>query len=104
MIAERRRAAEQYRSEGRGIRAEIEGRTEKELKAILSEAYKKSQEIKGEADAKSTKIYADAYNKDPELFSFLKTLETYGNTVDGDTTVILTTEGDYFKYLKEISP
>jgi len=104
MIAERRRAAEKYRSEGRGVRADIEGRTDKELKVILSEAYKKSQIIKGEADAKSAKIYADAYGQDPEFFSFLKTLETYGNTVDENTTVILTTEGDYFKYLKKISP
>jgi membrane protease subunit HflC len=104
MIAERKRAAEQYRSEGRGIREEIEGRTEKELKGILSEAYKKSQEIKGEADATSAKIYADAYNKDPELFSFLKTLDTYKQTVDENTTVILTTDSEYFKYLKEIIP
>ena len=104
MIAERKRAAEQYRSEGRGIRAEIEGKTEKELKVILSEAYKKSQEIKGGADARSTKIYADAYNRDPTFFSFLKTLETYENTVDSDTVIILTTEGEYFKYLNQISP
>lgn len=104
MIAERKRAAEEYRSEGRGTRAEIEGKTEKELKGILSQAYKKSQEIKGEADAKSTKIYAEAYSQDPELFSFLKTLETYKSTLNGNTTLILTTEGDYFKYLKEITP
>lgn len=104
MIAERRRAAEQYRSEGRGIRAEVEGKTEKELKEILSQAYRKSQEIKGGADAEATKIYADAYNKDPDFFSFLKTLETYSATVDGNTTIILTTEGEYFKYLTNISP
>lgn len=104
MIAERKRAAEQYRSEGRGIRAEIEGKTEKELKQILSEAYKKSQIIKGKADAEATKIYADAYNKDPEFYSFLKTLETYNTTVDKNTTIILTTDGEYFKYLTNISP
>jgi len=104
MIAERRRASEQYRSEGRGIRAEIEGRTEKELKTIISEAYKNSQSIKGEGDAKATKIYADAYNKDPDFYSFLKTLETYDNTVDKNTTLILTTEGEYFKYLDKIIP
>jgi len=104
MIAERRREAEKHRSEGRGVRAEIEGRTEKELKLILSEAYKEAQGIKGGADAKSTKIYADAYNKDPEFFSFLKTLETYNNTVDKDTVIFLTTDGEYFKYLDQISP
>ncbi len=104
MIAERKRAAEEYRSEGRGIRAEIEGRTEKELKIILSEAYKKSQVIKGEGEAKATKIYANAYNKDPEFFAFRKTLETYKDTVDSNTMIILTTEGEYFKYLNQISP
>ena len=104
MIAERKRAAEEYLSEGRGIQAEIEGQTEKELKTILSQAYKKSQNIKGLADAKATKIYADAYSKDPDLFSFLRTLETYTDTVDENTTIILTTEGEYFKYLKQVSP
>ena len=104
MIAERKRAAEEYRSEGRGASADIAGRTEKELKIITSQAYKESQEIKGKGDAESTKIYADAYSKDPGFFSFLKTLETYGNTINNDTTIILTTEGDYFKYLQKISP
>lgn len=104
MITERKRAAEKYRSEGRGVKAEIEGKTTRELKTILSQAYKKAQEIKGEADAKAVKIYADAYSKDPELYSFLKTLDTYKNTVDTNTTVILTTDSDYYKYLKEITP
>ena len=75
-----------------------------DAKIVLSGAYKEAQGIKGEADAKSTKIYADAYSKDSEFYSFLKTLETYKNTVDKDSTLILTTEGDYFKYLKQISP
>ncbi|MFH1505018.1 MAG: protease modulator HflC, partial [Candidatus Omnitrophota bacterium] len=104
MIAERRRAAEQYRSEGRGIRAEIEGRTEKELKIISSQAYKKAQEIKGSADAESTKIYAEAYSKDPDFFSFLKTLETYKNTINESSTLLLTTDSEYFKYLNKIFP
>jgi membrane protease subunit HflC len=104
MIAERKRAAEQYRSEGRGIRADVEGQTEKDLKLILSEAYKNAQGVKGKADAKSTKIYADAYSRDPDFFSFLKTLETYKNTVNSDTTLILTTDGEYFKYLNAITP
>ncbi len=104
MISERKRAAEKYRSEGRGTRAEIQGKTDKELKGIISSAYKEAQGIKGEADASATKIYADAYNKDPELFSFLKTLDTYKNTVDENTTILLTTDSDYLKYLSEISP
>jgi len=101
MISERKRAAEQYRSEGQGKKAEIEGRVSKELNEIRSEAYKKAEIIKGEADAEATTIYAEAYNKDPEFYSFLKTLETYQDTIDKDTTVILTTDSDYMKYLKK---
>lgn len=100
MTAERKRAAEQYRSEGQGEKAKIEGLTLKELQNIHSAAYKKAEEIKGRADAEAIKIYAEAYGKDPDFYSFLKTLETYKNTVDGETVLILSTEGNYYKYLK----
>ncbi|RKY41529.1 MAG: protease modulator HflC [Candidatus Makaraimicrobium thalassicum] len=102
MISERKRAAEQYRSEGRGKSAEIKGQMEKELKLITSEAYRKAQGIRGTADAEAIAVYAEAYNKDPDFYSFLKTLETYHDTVDGNTTIILTTDGDYYKYLKKL--
>lgn len=102
MIAERKRAAEKYRSEGQGKRAEIDGQREKELKLIRSEAYKKAQGIKGKADAEAISIYAEAYNQDPDFYKFLKTLETYRNTIDGTSTIILTTDSDYYKYLKEL--
>lgn len=104
MIAERERVAEQYRSEGQGKKAEIEGRRSKELQRITSEAYRTAQEIKGEADAKATKIYADAYNEDPEFYSFLRTLEIYENTMDENTWLILTTDSDFYKYMKTLSP
>ncbi|HDZ77248.1 MAG TPA: protease modulator HflC [Candidatus Omnitrophica bacterium] len=100
MIAERKRAAEQYRSEGRGKSAEIEGQLGKELKQITSEAYRKAQILKGEADAETIKIYADAYSKDPDFYSFTKTLQTYEDTIDDKSTIILTTDSDYYKYLK----
>lgn len=103
MISERKRAAEQYRSEGQGKRAEIEGQMEKGLKEIRSEAYKIAEEIKGKADAEAITVYADAYNRDPDFYAFLKTLDTYKNTVDKDTTVILTTDSEYLTYLKDTS-
>ena len=101
MASERKRAAEQYRSEGQGKKAEIEGKREKELNQIRSEAYKVAQEIKGKADAEATNIYANAYNKDPEFYSFMKTLETYENTIDEEATIILTTDSEYLQYLKD---
>jgi len=102
MIAERERIAEQYRSEGQGERSKILGDMKKELQKITSEAYRTAEEIRGQADGKSTQIYARAYNKDPEFYSFLKALETYPETIDKDSWLILTTDSDYFKYLKEI--
>ena len=104
MIAERERVAEEYRSEGEGVKAEIEGRRAKELQRITSEAYRTAQEIKGEADAEATKIYADAYNKGPEFYSFLRTLEIYEDTMDENTWLIMTSNSDFYKYLKTLSP
>ncbi|MBN1163292.1 MAG: protease modulator HflC [Candidatus Krumholzibacteriota bacterium] len=102
MIAERQRIASKYRSEGEGKSAEILGRKERELNKIQSEAYKRAQEIRGEADARSTKIYADAYRQDPEFYSFLKTLEVYGNSMGSNTRTILTTDSDIYRYFKKI--
>jgi len=101
MISERRRVAERSRSEGQGKAAEIRGQKERELKGIQSEAYRKAQEIMGKADGESTRIYAEAYSRDPELYQFLKTMETYRKTFAQDTTLILSTEGEFFKYLKQ---
>ncbi|MFH1889172.1 MAG: protease modulator HflC [Candidatus Omnitrophota bacterium] len=102
MIAERKRAAEKYRSEGQGKSAEIEGQVAKELKQITSEAYRQAQVLVGKADAEAVSIYGKAYNQNPEFYSFLKTLETYKDTVDGNSTVIMTTDSDYYRYLKSL--
>ena len=102
MIAERKRAAEKYRSEGHGKSAEIEGQTGKELKLITSEAYRQAQSIVGKADAEAINIYAQAYSQNPEFYSFLKTIETYKNTIDAGSTIVLTTDSDYYKYLKQL--
>ncbi|MCK4905444.1 protease modulator HflC [bacterium] len=102
MISERKRAAEKYRSEGQGKSAEISGQVGKELKLITSEAYRQAQGIVGKADAEAINIYAQSYSLDPEFYSFLKTLETYQKTIDEKSTIILTTDSDYYKYLKSI--
>lgn len=102
MIAERKRAAEKYRSEGVGKSAEIEGQIGKELKQITSEAYREAQAIVGKADAEAINIYAGSYSRNPEFYSFMKTLETYRDTIDDQTTMILTTDSDYYKYFKSL--
>ncbi len=102
MISERQRIASKYRSEGEGNAAEIKGQKERELKRIVSEAYRTSQEIKGKADAEATRIYAQAYNADAEFYQFLKTLETYRATLQTETWLILSTDSEFLKYLKDI--
>ncbi|MBW2175336.1 MAG: protease modulator HflC [Deltaproteobacteria bacterium] len=100
MVAERQQIAEKFRSEGKGEARKIEGETEREMKRITSEAYKTSQEIKGKADATATKLYADAYGLDPDFYSFVKTLDIYRETLDEETSLILSTDAEFFKYLK----
>jgi membrane protease subunit HflC len=104
MISERKRIAERYRSEGEGQRAEIEGEREKEMQRITSEAYRTAQEIIGKADAEATSVYAQAYNRDQDFYFFLKTLETYKQTIDAESWLIFSTDGDYFKYLNKATP
>ncbi|MBC2694029.1 MAG: protease modulator HflC [Desulfobacteraceae bacterium] len=100
MIAERNQIAEKFRSEGVGESRKILGEKERDLKLITSQAYKLAQEIKGKADAEVTKLFAAAYGLDPEFYSFVKTLEAYGQALDKNSSIILSTESEFFKYFK----
>jgi modulator of FtsH protease HflC len=100
MISERKRIADRHRSEGQGKSAEVRGKKERELKVIESEAYRKTQESMGKADAEAATIYAQAYNRNPELYRFLKTMETYHSTIDKDSWLVLSTSADAFRYLQ----
>ncbi len=107
MISERKKIADRYRSEGEGEAAKIIGNKERDLQQISSEAYKKVQIIKGEADAKAAEIYAQAYNQSAEatdFYAFIRTLDTYRRTATNDTTLILSTDSELFRYLKNLTP
>jgi membrane protease subunit HflC len=104
MISERKRIAAQFRSEGEGRSAEILGEMEKELRRIRSTAYRRVQEVQGRADAEATKIYGQAYNKNPEFYAFLQTLESYKEKTNLNTVLILTTDSDFYQYVKHASP
>jgi len=100
MISERNRIGEQFRSEGAGESARINGERERELATIRSEAYKEAQAIKGRADAAAADIYANAYNGDPDFYRFLKTMEAYEAAIDAETMLVLSTDGEFLRYLK----
>lgn len=106
MMSERQQIASRFRSEGEGEAAKIIGSKERDLRQIESESYRAVQVIKGEADAKASEIYARAYGgsaEAAEFHQFLRTMETYRKTLDKDTTLLLSTDSDLFRYLKQSS-
>ena len=107
MISERRQIAERFLSEGNGEAARIRGNRERDLNKIQSEAYREVEEIRGQADAKATEIYASAYNQTPEsveFFEFTRTMQSYQDIIGDNTTLVLSTDSDLFKFLKGMSP
>lgn len=103
MIAERQRVADRFRSEGQGEAFRIRGEKDRELLRISSEAYRQAQEIKGAADARATAIYAGAYNRSADsrtFYEFLKTMQAYTTTLDSTSTLVLSTDADFYRYLK----
>jgi len=102
MISERKRIAAEKRSQGEGMKAEILGKVDKDLKEITSTANREALEIKGKADAEATKIYGDAFSKDSDFYAFFKTLESYKNAVGKNTTLVISSDSDIYKYLKEV--
>lgn len=104
MISERQRIAEQFRSQGIGEAARINGEKEWELARITSEAFRQTEQTRGDADAEAARIYATAYNEDPEFYAFLKSMETYRATVDDNTTLLLGTDSEFLQYLEQAGP
>ena len=100
MIAERQRIAEEFRSEGQGESARIQGERERDLAQIQSEAFRAAEEIRGTADAEAIDIYADAYGRDAQFYAFTKSLETYERTMDPSTFFILGTDSELLRFLE----
>ena len=107
MISERRQIAERFLSEGNGEAARIRGNRVRDLNKIQSEAYREVEEIRGVADAKATEIYARAYNQSPEsvdFYEFTRTMQSYKDIIADNSTLILSTDSDLFKFLKGMEP
>jgi membrane protease subunit HflC len=103
MISERRQIAERFLSEGKGEAARIRGNRLRDLNKIQSEAYREVEEIRGLADAKATEIYARAYNQSPEaveFYEFTRTMQSYKDIIANNTTIVLSTDSEMFKFLK----
>lgn len=106
MISERNRIADQFRSEGQGEARKIEGNKERDLAQIQSEAFRLAEEIKGKADAEATNIYASAYNRNRQsvdLYKFVRSMESFEKSMDGNTSLILSSDSEFFRYLKKLN-
>lgn len=105
MTSERYRIADKFRSEGQGEASRINGEKERELKSIQSKAFREAEEIMGKADAEAAAVYSNAYNKSAaskNLYTFIKSMETFEKTFDEKTSVILSTDSDVFRFLKSM--
>jgi membrane protease subunit HflC len=101
MISERQRIAAQFRSEGQGEASRINGDTARQLAVIRSEALRKAEMVRGEADAEATRTYNEAFKQDPEFYAFFRTLESYGRTLGSQTDLFISSDSEYFRFLKE---
>ncbi len=105
MISERNRIADKFRSEGQGESSRINGEKDRELLRIQSEAFREAETIRGRADAEAASIYNEAYNRTAsarELYAFIKSMEAYRNTIDSETSLIISTNSEFYKYLNSI--
>jgi len=100
MRSEREKEAEKIQAEGQEEAQKITVSAEKEAREIRAEAQKQALIEKGEGDQQSMAIYTEAYRQGGEFFNFLKSLETYSTILGKDTTLVLSTDSELFKYLK----
>lgn len=103
MEAERKRVANELRSEGSAEAEKIRADADKQREVIVAEAYRDAQKLKGEGDAKAAAIYAQAFNQNPEFYSFYRSLEAYRGSFKGKSDIIIVEpNSDFFKYMKSI--
>ena len=102
MISERQRIAQKIRSIGLGEKAKIEGRIDRDLKKIESEAYKQAQKIRGNGEAKATEIYAKALSDGSDFYAFQRSLEAYKKSIkSGQAKLIISNDAEFLKFLKK---
>lgn len=101
MQAERQQFAAKFRAEGRQQADEIRAQTDAKKSTLVAEARREAEEIRGRAEAEAARIYADAHGQDPEFYAFYRELQVLRQTVGNNTTLILDTDSEPFRLLKE---
>ena len=99
MRSEREAVASKYRADGQKAARTIRAEAKNRATVIEAQAYEQAQKLMGEGDAEALRIYAEAYNVDPEFYAFWKTLQTYKQVIDEDTTIIISPDSVFAKYI-----
>lgn len=102
MRTERERLAKKFRAEGDEEARKIRSESDKEVQILTAEARKQAEITRGQGDAQAVKIFADAYGRDPEFYQLVRTLEAYRNSITEGTTLILSPNSEFFRYLKQL--
>jgi membrane protease subunit HflC len=104
MRTERERLAKKFRAEGDEEARKIRSAAEKEVQILTAEARKQSEIIRGQGDARAVKIFAEAYGRDVDLYQLVRTLEAYRKSIDEGTTLILSSESPFFRFIEKLEP
>ena len=101
MESERKRAANELRATGKAEGEKLQAEADRQRQVIIAEAYRDAQRVKGEGDALASRIYAEAFSRNPEFYSFYRSMEAYRQSLrsKGDV-MLLEPSSDFFKYLK----
>lgn len=101
MEAERKRVANELRSQGAAEAEKIRADADRQREVLIAGAYREAQQVKGAGDAKATAIYAEAFGQSPEFYSFYRSLEAYRASFDGkDDVLVVDPSSDFFKFMK----
>ena len=105
MRAERNAVAREHRSQGREKAEFIRADIDRKVTIMLADAQRRSRQLRGEGDAEATRIYADTYKKNPEFFSFVRSMEAYKKSFEqGNDFMVLKPDDDFFRYFKQANP
>jgi modulator of FtsH protease HflC len=104
MRTERERQAKKFRAEGDEEARKIRSGSDKEVQILTAEARKQAEITRGQGDAQAVKIFADAYGRDPDFYQLVRTLEAYRKSINEGTTVVLSPNSEFFRYLKQLDP
>ncbi len=102
MRAERNAVAREHRSQGREKAEFIRADMDRRVTVMLATAERQARQLRGEGDAEATRIYADTYRKNPEFFSFLRSMEAYRKSFEhGTDTMVIRPDNEFFRYYRQ---